>query len=551
MKNIYLIVLLSLFAFSCQKELSVENGGPTNPSAILPTITTTASSSITNTTAASGGNISSDGGAAVTARGVCWATSANPVVSNSHTTNGTGTGTFASAVTGLIANTVYYVRAYATNSAGTAYGNEISFTSTTTAAALPTVTTSSITAIATTTATGGGNVTADGGTTVTARGVCWSATANPVATGNHTTDGAGTGIFSSTITGLTAGTIYHVRAYATNSVGTAYGGDSVFTTTTVTSPTADVYVAGYENNGSKNVAKYWKNSVAVSLTNGSNDAEANSIFINGTDIYVAGWEIQGSKKVAKYWKNSVAVNLTDGSNNAEATQIIVVGADIYVSGREATANSTGQAKYWKNGTAVNLAAGVTETSFAKSIAVVASDVYVAVCIYDPFPSPSAVIVKNGIVTDLSAAFAASAANTVFLQGSDVYVAGRHGFYQSTYWKNNVVTNLSSTEINTETGAFGIFVSGADVYVSGFEKTSLTFGNIEVAKYWKNGIATNLTNAVFNASAEAITVSGSDIYAAGYEENAAGNGVAKYWKNGVAVNLTDGSKDAVGWAMVVK
>ena len=93
-----------------------------------PTVTTTAVSDIEKTTATGGGNVTADGGATVTARGICWSTSQNPTISGSHTTDGTGTGSFISAMTGLTANTTYYVRAYATNSAGTAYGEEVSFT---------------------------------------------------------------------------------------------------------------------------------------------------------------------------------------------------------------------------------------------------------------------------------------------------------------------------------------------------------------------------------------------------------------------------------------
>lgn len=96
----------------------------TNSGFSTPTLTTTAISLITNTTASSGGVITSDGGASVTARGVCWNTSTGPTTANSKTTNGTGTGTFTSSITGLTAATDYYVRAYATNSAGTAYGDE-------------------------------------------------------------------------------------------------------------------------------------------------------------------------------------------------------------------------------------------------------------------------------------------------------------------------------------------------------------------------------------------------------------------------------------------
>ena len=93
-----------------------------------PTVTTTAISDIDKTTATGGGNVTADGGATVTARGICWSTSQNPTLSDSKTTDGTGTGSFTSAMTSLEANTTYYVRAYATNSAGTAYGEAVSFT---------------------------------------------------------------------------------------------------------------------------------------------------------------------------------------------------------------------------------------------------------------------------------------------------------------------------------------------------------------------------------------------------------------------------------------
>lgn len=93
-----------------------------------PTITTTAISSTTCGGASSGGNTISDGGASITAKGVCWNTSTNPTTSNSKTSNGTGTANFSASLTGLSAGTTYYVRAYATNSVGTSYGANVSFT---------------------------------------------------------------------------------------------------------------------------------------------------------------------------------------------------------------------------------------------------------------------------------------------------------------------------------------------------------------------------------------------------------------------------------------
>lgn len=197
--------------------------------ASLPSVSTNEVSDITMTSAMSGGNITSDGGASITSRGVCWSTEQNPTISNSHTSNGGETGTFTSSITELIANSTYYVRAFATNSVGTAYGNQISFT-TLANPVLPTVTTNDITNITQTTADGGGNVTSDGGTEIIERGICWSTSHNPTINNNHASNGTGTGSFIVNITGLTANTTYYVRAYAKNNVGTAYGDEISFKT---------------------------------------------------------------------------------------------------------------------------------------------------------------------------------------------------------------------------------------------------------------------------------------------------------------------------------
>jgi uncharacterized protein YcfL len=96
---------------------------------VLPTLQTTTVTAINTTVAVSGGNITSDGGATVTAKGVVWGTSQNPTIAlSTKTTDGSGVGSFVSNISNLIANTTYYVRAYATNSLGTSYGNEINFT---------------------------------------------------------------------------------------------------------------------------------------------------------------------------------------------------------------------------------------------------------------------------------------------------------------------------------------------------------------------------------------------------------------------------------------
>jgi uncharacterized protein (TIGR02145 family) len=425
----------------------------------LPKVSSFQISNTTTNSAVSGGEVTSDGGATITARGVCWNSSGNPTISDSHTSNGTGTGIFASSLTGLTAGTSYFVKAYATNSAGTSYGNEVTFTTqgsssqtftcgtstisdfdgntyntvqigsqcwmkenlatthyadgtalvdgtaagnlgynnttkywfvnnntisnkavygllytwaaamngASSSAAIPsgiqgvcptgwhlpseaewtqlttflggesvaggklkeagtsywnspnagatnssgftalpggnrnydgffndvgltglwwsstedsaihawdrlldcnfaqvvpyygdktagfsvrcvygnddsqvsltTVTTSAISEITQTSATGGGDVTSNGGAAITARGLCWNTSGSPTISDSHTSDGSGTGTFTSSLTGLTAGTTYHVKAYATNGVGTSYGNEVTFTTQTSTSQT--------------------------------------------------------------------------------------------------------------------------------------------------------------------------------------------------------------------------------------------------------------------------------------------------------------------------
>lgn len=211
-----LIILSTLCLTSCKKD------------PVPPVVTTAGISAITQTAATSGGNITGDGGAEVTGRGVCWNTSENPTVSNSKTSDGAGIGTFTSNLTQLTPGTKYYVRAYATNEAGTGYGSQQSFN--TSEILLATVTTADITSMTQTTAVSGGNITSDGGGSITAKGVCWSTNQNPTVADSKTTDGSGTGSFTSNLTGLAAGTSYYVRAYATNGAGTAYGSQEDFTT---------------------------------------------------------------------------------------------------------------------------------------------------------------------------------------------------------------------------------------------------------------------------------------------------------------------------------
>ncbi|MCQ2304516.1 MAG: hypothetical protein MJZ97_05955 [Bacteroidales bacterium] len=208
------------------------NGGGDGTLSVL----TNDATQITASSAVCGGNVTINGEVTVTVKGVCFGTSHTPTLENQHTSDGQGAGAFTANLTGLAASTVYYVRAYATSNLGvTTYGNEISFTTQAdggggTQGDLPIVITNEITEITRNTAKGGGVVNSDGGSPVTARGLCWSTSSDPTLSNSTTFGGMGTGPFNVQMTDLEIGTTYYVKAYATNSVGTAYGNEVSFTT---------------------------------------------------------------------------------------------------------------------------------------------------------------------------------------------------------------------------------------------------------------------------------------------------------------------------------
>jgi len=214
-KNSVIVILLlwtTIYFPSCKKE------------ATLPVVTTISVSNITQTTAITGGNVTDNGGAEITDLGVCWSTSPNPTISSNKAPNGI--------ITGLTANTTYYLRAYATNSVGTSYGNEVTFKTNDVikATTIPTLTTTPVTAITSTSAVSGGTITDDGGEFISNRGVCWGTGHLPTIYNTSLMDLTGLGSFTINLSSLDPGTTYYVRAYAINSVGIAYGNPVSFTT---------------------------------------------------------------------------------------------------------------------------------------------------------------------------------------------------------------------------------------------------------------------------------------------------------------------------------
>ncbi len=380
----------------------------------------------------------------------------------------------------------------------------------------------------------GGSISSDGGSAVTARGVCWSTTIDPTISNDHTTDGTGTGAFTSTIIGLTPATTYYIRAYATNSAGTAYGDVIIVPTDPATK---DVYIAGYLNNGTTNLATFWKNGIPTSFPS-STASFSNSIYVSGTDVYVAGEEKDGSgNDIATLWKNGVATILSPGATRSMGNSVCVAGSDVYVAGYT-NYGSNPNPTIWKNGVETILS---TTTGDVYQVLISGTDVYVAGYL-DNASGGEAVVWKNGVPATLPGG---AVAVSLFVSGTDVYASG-YGFdptYSYTVakiWKNGVVSSLSSNPYDASVTS--LFVSGTDVYGAGYE------GNAsgEDAKVWKNGVAVLTTPD----EAYSVYVSGTDVYAVGMVL-ISGAPSAMMWKNGVATSLAPGAPASVAQSVFVK
>jgi hypothetical protein len=253
-------------------------------------------------------------------------------------------------------------------------------------------------------------------------------------------------------------------------------------------------------------------------------------------VYIAG--SNGSNAV--YWKNGKLFSLTEGTSSHS---IQVVGGDVHAAG-EGYINSKLLAVYWGNGKAVPLTNG-PGISIANSIYVVGNDVYVAG--YEAVGNENLTVAKywkNGVPVALTAGSATNSgiAYSIFVVGSDVYVAGVTsnawlGKGYATYWKNGVAVALSDSN-NSVGKAQSIYVKDNDVYVAGSVRNGLGYSGPYVAKYWKNGKEFNLTDGKEWSAASFIYVSGNDVYVAGYEDDSlTGYSIAKYWKNGTAFPLS--------------
>lgn len=289
----------------------------------------------------------------------------------------------------------------------------------------------------------------------------------------------------------------------------------------------DLYVVGLTNS---NTAAYWKNGTLVNMP--SNCLRAYSIYVSGTDVYVAG---VSTNNTPAYWKNGAIVDLpiSAGYNEGSARSIVVSGTDVYVGGWDQVNGSRSLPKCWKNGVIVptqfsagNISNGLPVTlGVVYAIAVSGTDVYMA-GEQSPFSGNQvATYWKNGVPVPMTDGTTVAEATGLFLSGSDVYVSGYvQGTNQRAYWKNGTAVPLTTPSNSISFVGRGVYVSPtADVYICG------EYQNL--AKFWKNGVMTDLTTTAQGPStyesAFAITGTGSDVYIAGTN---LGKGTG-YWKNG--------------------
>ena len=309
-----------------------------------------------------------------------------------------------------------------------------------------------------------------------------------------------------------------------------------------------VLVAGYSGtNGTNHVAKYWVDGQEVVLSNGTNDAYANSIFVSGSDVYIA-----GTNAVPVYWQNNTEIKLPIKSLYGSANSVCVSENKVYIAG-----NDSSKAVFWMDGSETVLDNVTDSGSLGNAVCVSGNDVFIA-----GTRGYNAVYWKNGNISCLSGYNVPTQhvrVTGISVLSGNAHVVGYVNYAASpfpylSYWANGVATDLNTGyDVSSPNNNYGVvsavFVSGQDLYIAGMVET--TNSMINNAVYWKNGVETVLPHSAANSFASSIYVSGNDVYVAGYVYDKDQPKYAVYWKNGVEVKLTDGSTDAVATSIFVK
>ena len=440
----------------------------------LPLVSTDSVTNISGNSATCWGTVFNNSGLNVIERGICWSkNNAIPTLNDSlnvsYIIGSIGMdNVFSITITNdLRPNTTYYVRAYAIIEQCIYYGDVLPFT---TMSGIPVVSTDSVTDILCNSATCWGTVTNDGGLDVYERGICWSISPNPTTSGSHASSGTGTGSFSSTLTGLTLGTTYYVRAYATNSHTTAYGNEVSFTLYTI-----DV-LANPSNGGTVSGGGTYNQGASCTLTATANTGYTFTKWTkNGTQVSTnASYSFtvtENASYVAEFSLKSYTISAS-ASPSAGGT---VSGGGTYNHGSTCTLTATANigytfTKWTKNGTQVS-------TSASYSFTVTGNGTYVANFIPNV---PTGAI--NGKFTINS-----SGSKVYFSQGNLQYI----GSASTPYWKFadnqwdciGTTTGQNSSSQNVDRDLFGWGTSG---YAHGAVCYQPWSTNTSYSKYYAYG-----------------------------------------------------------------
>lgn len=304
--------------------------------------------------------------------------------------------------------------------------------------------------------------------------------------------------------------------------------------TTLVDP--DIYLVGWDQTGTYNSAKYWKNGVEYTLS--SFYAQAFAIAISGNDIYIGGH----IHDTAVYWKNGVRYNLPKaaGWSSPIVKGITVSGGQVYATGVTSISGAN-YAVYWSpTGYGILPTGNPYGGNSGAAISVSGSDVHIA-----GWYSNGGAYWKNGVMTSPTSSYVLRA---MALNGSDIYFAGQSTMSQKpAYWKNGILTTLPTGGLYPSAAgeATGIAINGVNVYASGY---TYSWG----AQYWLNGYIGILPSQSENSVATCIAVNGSDVYVGGYDYVGADiYSMGKYWKNGVAYALTTTDNNVKVTAIALK
>jgi hypothetical protein len=323
---------------------------------------------------------------------------------------------------------------------------------------------------------------------------------------------------------------------------------------------ADVYVVGFEYNGTVNVAKLWKNGIATNISDGTKNATATGVFVKGNDVYVSFTE--GVKKRAKLWHNGAVTTLPFPDSNDPFTESGARGVSEGVVVGYHQVASTGRfvAAYWGETGLVNISNAATDNAEASAIHIKTINNFTRTSIcgsiksYNTtaetktffwggqFSNPSFNIYGNALATSIS--------NTCFINDNGfTYIGGRYN--TPTIWMEG---SPAITLANNNGAVSGLYVVGnTSIYAVGNE----FINGKNVAKLWSGDYrtgqltSTNITNGQYEANASSVQVVDDNTFIAGNEFDSNGKVYAKYWKNGVTTIVGDATSYATAIYVVKK